>query len=81
MIKVSSDSLTVIGSRGDALNTAARLHQKLASHQIPNEIQVDRSSSESSGTRRTRLRLSFPQKLTVEQQRLVRDVMTGLQST
>lgn len=80
IIKVSSDSLTVIGSRGDALNTAARLHQKLASHRIPNEILVDRSSRASESMVRTRLRLTFPSQLTDDQQKLVRQVMTGFQT-
>jgi hypothetical protein len=73
---ISMNGLTVIGSRGQALETAARLHQQLSQRGIVNEIHLFPFGKGQPWQKlSTRLRVLFPLGLTTRQQREVRAVM------
>lgn len=69
LIRNTREGLTVVGSRGDALNAATRLHQLLLRAQVPNEVICDMKTAGPAA--RSELRISFPAALTPQQRQVI----------
>jgi hypothetical protein len=68
-IRNTRRGLAVVGSRGDALNTATRLHQRLLAARVPNVVVCEMTASGIGA--RSELRIAFPKALTPAQQQAV----------
>ncbi len=79
IVDVSADGLTVVGNAGDALTTATRIHRRLRALRIPNEVRCQFRGKQAEV--RTRLRISFPGGLSVDQQQQVRTLLHLVQRT
>lgn len=78
VVRHTSGGLTVVGSRGDALNAATRLHQLLLRVRVPNQVVCDLKSASPQGL--TQVRISFPAQLTPDQLRAVGKALADIGS-
>lgn len=75
LIRNTHDGLTVVGTRGDALNAATRLHQLLLRAQVPNEVVCEMKAAGPAA--RSELRITFPGTLTPQQREVIVKTLAG----
>jgi hypothetical protein len=73
-LSMKDNTVTVLGTNGDALNAATRLHRHLQAMQIQSEIQVVFQTR-----RLSRLAITFRETLSPTQQRMLQEIVAAIQ--
>jgi hypothetical protein len=73
-LSMDDNTVTVVGTNGDALNAATRLHRHLQAMQVQSEIQVVFQTRS-----RSKLAITFRESLSPTQQQMLRELVAAIQ--